>query len=244
MKREEEVPPPGVSPRPTGDGSLTLYSDRYDQTFHSHHGAVRESQHVFLEGSGVAKRLAGGEATSVLEVGFGTGLNFFLSAQAAVEAGTVLHYVALEGELLPANAVEGLGYEPFAPSVVPPYLEFRRQLAVAAGQGTPGMEGYRFQAGPVELTLLLGEATAAQLNVAPFDAVYHDAFSPDANPELWAEAFLGRLANALRPGGTLVTYTVKGEVRRTLARLGLEVTKRPGPQGGKREMLRADRPRE
>ena len=222
---------PGL--RETGDGSLTLYSERYGQTFHSQHGAVRESRHVFLEASGVVGRLAAGQPARILEIGFGTGLNFFLTAQAAVESGAPLHYLALERELLPAGQVRQLGYGEVAPDVLPGYLAFREGLGTAA----PG--SIRFSLGPVELTLALGEATEAPLGAEHFDTIYHDAFSPDANPELWTREFIGSLLPVLRPNGTLVTYSVKGEVRRLLAGLGLQVEKLPGPPGGKREMLRA-----
>ena len=93
------------------------------------------------------------------------------------------------------------------------------------------------------LELLQVDARHAALPVSAH-AVYHDAFSPDVNAELWESTFLGRLFGALAPGGSLVSYTVKGVVRRRLAALGFEVSKAPGPPGGKREMLVARRPTE
>ena len=95
----------------TADGSRTLYSDPYEQTMHSHRGAVTESRHVFLEGAGVAARLGRGEEARVLEVGFGTGLNFFLTADLALKTDAPLEYVALERALLPSQVVRQLGYE-------------------------------------------------------------------------------------------------------------------------------------
>jgi len=86
----------------TADGSRTLRSSAHGQTFKSRLGALTESRSVFLEGSGVAARLAGGEPTRLLEIGFGTGLNFLVTAEAARVAGTKLHYVAVEVDLLPA----------------------------------------------------------------------------------------------------------------------------------------------
>jgi len=94
--------PDELQRRPTADGFDTLYSVQYGQTFHSSHGALAEARHVFLEGAGVARQLAAHRLTSVLEVGFGAGLNFWLTAQAGQAAQTPLHYVALE-KTLPAD---------------------------------------------------------------------------------------------------------------------------------------------
>lgn len=223
--------------RITADGSVTLFSGRYRQTFHSHHGAVAESLHVFLEGSGAGARLRSGLPTRVLEVGFGTGLNFLLTAQAALTAGASLSYCALERDLLPADVVAGLGYQPFAPASLPAYLAYRKSLGERPEPGK-----YCCEVSSVQLELLVGEAGETALEPASVDALYHDAFSPETNPELWSEPFLAHLAAALAPGGVLVTYTVKGEVRRALTRIGLEVGKVAGPAGGKREMLRATKP--
>ena len=85
----------------TADGSRTLYSDHYEQTMHSRRGALTESRHVFLKGAGVAARLGQDEPTRVLEIGFGTGLNFFVTADAALRADTPLTYVALDATSSP-----------------------------------------------------------------------------------------------------------------------------------------------
>ena len=229
----------GDYPTSSADGSRTLYSERYAQTFHSDKGAVSESRHVFVEGSGVGEHLRKGISTSVLEVGFGTGLNFFLSADLALEARTPLAYTSLEQTLLPSGTVHALDYAAYLQhaELIESYLAFRNTLSE---QVEPGR--YVFEHNTAGLELLIGEATEQRLPRANFDAVYHDAFSPDANPELWTEAFLGELFTALKPGGSLSTYTVKGEVRRRLAGLGFTVEKQPGPPGGKREMLLARKP--
>lgn len=222
----------------TGDGSLTLHSERYGQAYHSLHGAVTESKHVFLEASGLGERLAAGSPSRVLEVGFGTGLNFWLSADAATATGTRLEYLSLEHDLLAADDVASCDYGCHLrdPQVLDSYLVQRADL--------PDTGSVRLQLAPnVTLRLLLGAAERQRLPLAWADAVYHDAFSPEANSELWTEEFLGSLVSSLKPGGILVSYSVKGEVRRTLERLGLVVQRLPGPPGGKRQMLRASRPR-
>lgn len=220
-----------MEPRTTADGSLTLYSPAYGQTLHSHHGAVTESRHVFLRGSGVASRLGLGRPTSVLEIGFGTGLNFLLSADAALATGTPLRYVALDRSLPDRDLLATLGYGRHLSNsqLWTRFLTFRGSLTPEANP--------TFHYGPARLSLQLRDATDAPLEAEDFDAIYLDAFSPDVNPELWSEAFLSGLVTALSAGGILVSYSVKGEVRRRLARLGLEVARHPGPPAGKREML-------
>lgn len=225
-----------TEPRPTRDGSATLYSARYAQPYASEHGALKEARSVFLAGSGVGERLARGETARVLEVGFGTGLNFFVTAAACLQNPAAgLRYTALEHLLLDAPTVEELGYGPLVGGVVEGYLRWRENLAEPSGTQL-------FGAGRVQLELLVGEALAQPLPAEGFHAVYHDAFSPEVNPELWTEAFLERLVTTLLPGGALVSYCVQGAVRRRLAALGLAVTKRPGPPGGKREVLAAYKP--
>jgi tRNA U34 5-methylaminomethyl-2-thiouridine-forming methyltransferase MnmC len=218
----------------TPDGSKTLHSDRYAQTFHSSKGAVTESKHVFLESSEVAPKLRAGESVSVLEIGFGTGLNFFLTADVALKHRVRLNYVALEQTLLPASVIQHLGYGEHLENkdVLESYLIFRQSLPdeVAKGQ-------YIFEFETVRLELLIGEATAQTFEANSFDAIYQDAFSPDANPELWSETFFAKLYAALKPSSKLTTYSVKGDVRRTLQGVGFKVEKRQGPPSGKREML-------
>lgn len=228
-----------MQPTQTLDGSQTLFSERYEQSFHSDKGALSESKHIFLEASGVRKHLHKGLYTSVLEVGFGTGLNFFLSADLALTSGANLDYSALEQELLPADLVQSLNYKDYLEraDLLVAYLVFRDTLPTQVLPGT-----YYFQFEGAGLELRIGEATKQRFQKARFDAIYQDAFSPDANPELWTESFFKKLRNTMKPGGVMTTYSVKGEVRQRLKALGLEVEKRPGPPGGKREMLRARKP--
>jgi tRNA U34 5-methylaminomethyl-2-thiouridine-forming methyltransferase MnmC len=89
---------------------------------------------------------------------------------------------------------------------------------------------------------LVAEGAAATAAEAPYDAVYLDPFSPEVNPDPWRPAVLAALAARLAPGGALVSYSVRGSVRRALAAAGLDVRKVAGPAGGKREVLRARRP--
>lgn len=217
----------------TDDGSVTLRSERYGETFRSRHGASSESWHVFVAGSGVAQRLAAGRATTVLEVGLGTARNLAATATVALAFGTELHYVALELDPLPVQALATLEPDALGPPA------FRAGLLGLWATLEPGATR-RLTVGPVTLEVQIGDARDARWPDA-VDAVYHDAFSPTTNPELWDPSLLRRLAGRLAPGAALVSYGVSGAARRALADAGLEVERRPGPPGGKREVLRARR---
>jgi tRNA U34 5-methylaminomethyl-2-thiouridine-forming methyltransferase MnmC len=189
-----------LSPILTADGSKTLHSERYAQTFHSDKGAVTESKHVFLESSEVAPKLRAGECVKVLEVGFGTGLNFFLTADVALKHQIKLTYTALEQTLLPVSVIQQLGYKEHLEhkEVLESYLAFRHSLPDDVPNGH-----YVFEVEMVRLELLIGEATTGILSANLVDAIYQDAFSPDANPELWSEDFSAKLYGVLKPNGKL-----------------------------------------
>ena len=241
-----------VEVRTTADGSKTLYSTAYEQTFHSDKGALAEAQHVFIQGSALLLRLRSQTRVRVLEVGFGAGLNFLLSAQAAAAHDTTLEYYALEKTLLSREVLEPLDYHqlPADSDMWQHFLGWRQHLNL---KQVMIRSAHAFDWRNVHLKLLLGDArdrildlghvVRADLDDAAsayhnlIDVVYHDAFSFDANSELWSEAFLRHLYSVLVPGGVLATYSVKGVVRKRLAAVGFQVDKLPGPVGGKREML-------
>ncbi len=225
----------------TLDGSRTLLNAQ-GEGYKSLRGALTEARAVYLVGSGVASRLASHQASRVLEVGFGTGLNFLVTAAAAQAAGTHLCYIALELAPPPAEALRELLYpELLAPSPLPDAL-----VAWRAGLGEEVASGWHtFEHGQVHLELFVGNALSPAWETRlgwQADAVYHDAFGPSSLPELWSREFLGRVIGRLAPGGSLVSFSVAGEVRRALESHGLRVGKVAGPEGGKREVLVARKP--
>lgn len=231
-----------ASPHPTvvvtRDGSRTLVAPRGGEGYKSLAGALTEARHVYLEGSGVADRLHRQEPARVLEVGFGAGLLFLVSAALAQDSDAALDYVGLEQFPPPAELLAELRYDTLlAPSPLPHALTRWRGTL---GQPAPSGQ-HHFTHERVRLSLVVADAVTLPVT-GDFHAVYHDAFSPATNPRLWAPAFLAQLAAKLKPGGRLVTFSVAGPVRRALAAAGLKVSKRPGPPGGKREMLLAERP--
>lgn len=230
-----------VGPLTTLDGSLTLESPRYGETYRSRRGALSESRHVFLAASGLEALMAVRGAVRVMEVGFGTGLNFLVTAAAAAEAGASLQYLAAERDPLPVEAMAALRYDELLATFEGParLLAWYRQLGSPLPRGSNA-----WTLANTSLTLFVGEAKGlvAGVGEGTVDAVYLDPFSPRANPDAWEEDLLTSLAATLAPGGRLVTYSVSGEVRRRLTGAGLDVAKVPGPTGGKRESLVARAP--
>jgi tRNA U34 5-methylaminomethyl-2-thiouridine-forming methyltransferase MnmC len=248
----------------TEDGSLTLHSPRFGQTFRSRHGAHQEARHVFVEGAGVGDRLRAGLPTRVLEVGLGAGTNLGQTASLAFAAGTPVHYVAIEREPLPPAAWRALGFGTPAASDGRTPTSPDGATPAASADGTPAAftaawlaavvtwsqrsltAPRRLSVGPMSVDVWLGEAAElvtgrAFAELHHVDAIYLDPFSPEVDPRAWTADVLTALAGRLKPGGVLATYSVQGAVRRGLQAAGLEVTKRPGPPGGKREVLRAVR---
>lgn len=224
----------------TEDGSCTWLSPRYGETFHSIHGALTESRHVYLRGTQTESRLQHAAQARVLEVGFGLGLNFLVTGNAAIDCQAQLEYHALEHALFPARELATLDY---AAVLSHQPLSTALNAYLQSDQVTVGVSNHSELLAGIHLHLHLFDASKGALPPGPFDAIYLDAFSPLVNPECWTAAFLGTLFNRLRPGGMLSTYCVKGDVRRRLIALGFIVRKEKGPPG-KREILVAMRPPE
>jgi tRNA U34 5-methylaminomethyl-2-thiouridine-forming methyltransferase MnmC len=223
---------PAETPIRTIDGSNTIFSNRYGETYHSKFGAVTESRHIFLEASGVVNRLTSRQKTRVLEVGFGLGLNFFLTADCALSSSASLEYHAFEHDLPSVDTLQSVGYASLLqhPQCIAQLLE---QLASGVGKHQKLQLSDR-----VTLHLHHYDVCLATLPAEYFHAIYLDPFSPDTNPECWSEVFIKTLALALHQEGGLATYSAKGMVRRAMMAAGLQVQKLPGPPG-KREFLLA-----
>ena len=202
---------------PTGDGSKTIYSYRFEEHYHSTHGAASESNHVFIEAGYLATTV---EPVSVFEVGFGTGLNAWLTLQQAVKLNRHTRYEAIE--LYPIDE--------FTVAELPDDPIFRKMHQSPWGQPTEIANGF-------VLYKRLDDMLLAAFS-RKFDVVYFDAFSPAVQPEMWRRDVFERLYEAMNPGAVLVTYCAKGEVRRTMQSVGFVVERLPGA-AGKREMLRA-----
>lgn len=213
----------------TADGSKTIYNSDVGENYHSTHGALQESRHVFLN-SGLQYFLDQNPASeiSILEVGFGTGLNFLLSADYCTDQNINLDYTGIEAYPLTEALIRQTGYDAYIPagiwdSFINNYLETLK-VPVKINHSC------QLQIGPCRLSDF---STDLQ-----YDVIYFDAFASARQPEMWSEEAITHTVRFLKPGGVFVTYAITGNLKRMLKSLGLKVEKAPGAPG-KREMLRA-----
>lgn len=215
----------------TGDGSTTIQLVEWDEQYHSIHGALQEALHVFIK-MGLDYKVAQPNcqmSLSILEIGFGTGLNAFLTCIASAKANIGVHYEGVEAFPVEAKEIEQLNY-----------IE---QIKAEAYQDV----FTKMHNSPWEESVMLTESFSLKkrkqtfesiVDVAQHDLIYFDAFGARVQPELWGESIFEIMFTALKPGGVLVTYAAKGSVRRAMLAVGFKVERLPGPPG-KREMLRA-----
>lgn len=213
----------------TGDGSKTLYNAEIGECYHSKHGAVQESRHVFIQtGLDYYVQQTGAKAVAILEVGFGTGLNFVQTADFIRDRSVAVNYVGIEGFPLPLSVIAETGYgETVDAGVWSAYL-----AAYEEGLKQEVQIHERLQL-HINHTLLM-DFRSEKL----FDVLYFDAFAAIHQPEMWSDAALGHIAQFVKPGGVFVTYAITGNLKRSMKSLGFSIEKAPGAPG-KREMLRA-----
>lgn len=213
----------------TGDGSYTLWHGTVGENYHSSHGAVNESMHVFIKaGLAMVER----PVVRVLEVGLGTGLNLLLTWIRCLEGKCSVDYTALEPFPLNRDVLAQLAHcEDLAwPGLHEPFM----QLMTAP-------EGEKQQMSGGSCFVRLGTPVAVFEAKEVFDVVYFDAFSPRHQPEMWTTEVFSKVFNALVPGGILVTYCAQGNARRNMQAAGFLVERIQGPPG-KQHMTRATRP--
>lgn len=197
----------------TKDGSLTYRNTELDVTYRSLNGAEFESRYVFLEGTGLQHRT---RSWRILELGFGTGLNFAVAAQAAEEAGVELEYVSLEPYPMPAEL----------------WLVDSSWKSLRFDQATTQHS--------TTLTILNTTWQASELLEEHFDACYHDPFGPGQAPECWSKACFAWSHRALKESGVLATFGASSAARRAMKEAGFYVGSLPGAHG-KREMTVASK---
>jgi tRNA U34 5-methylaminomethyl-2-thiouridine-forming methyltransferase MnmC len=218
--------------RQTKDGSNTLYVPELNEHYHSVHGALQESQHVFIK-HGLEHVLHLRKDIKILEVGFGTGLNAILTYPFALAQKAFIQYDTLEKFPLGIDVVEQLHFDKVI--LNPEMQEVFMELHKAPWNEPVDVIPY-FTLQKIHETL--EEFVAPQ---AYYDLIYFDAFAPEKQPELWSDEMFAKLYKATRPGGVLVTYCAKGSFKRSLRAAGFEVEALPGPPG-KREMTRGLKP--
>ncbi|MFD2513112.1 tRNA (5-methylaminomethyl-2-thiouridine)(34)-methyltransferase MnmD [Pontibacter locisalis] len=218
--------------RQTKDGSNTLYVPELNEHYHSVHGALQESLHVFIK-HGLEDVLQSKKDIKILEVGFGTGLNAILTYPFALAKKAFIQYDTLEKFPLEEEVVNQLHFENAI--LNPELFEVFQQMHSAPWNEPVDIIPY--------FTLQKIHETLEEFCPpdAYYDIVYFDAFAPEKQPELWSDEMFAKLYKATRPGGVLVTYCAKGSFKRSLKAAGFEVEALPGPPG-KREMTRGIKP--
>lgn len=206
----------------TNDGSATFFSNNFEETYHSTHGARSESKHVFIHHG--LHYLSHKARLKVFELGFGTGLNTLLTLQESSDQ--TIDYHSVEKYPLKFN-----DYSSFKAS-----LHYNEQTVyetiISAKWNTSTQINSYFN-------LTKYHVCIQKFNMSNnYDIIYFDAFSPRKQPELWEPFILNKMHDCLNKEGFLVTYCAKGQVKRDLSSIGFHVETLPGPPG-KREMIRA-----
>ncbi len=213
----------------TADGSNTLFNDVIGEHYHSAHGALQESKHVFITaGLKYAIVKNPNQSINVLEVGFGTGLNFLLSF-AHCEANAIkLNYTGIEAFPLNKETIEGTGYNEYVDNDI--YKKFIENYEQALLKTTPISS---------HCDLTIAHTTLQKFKCdMKFDVIYYDAFSVQHQPEMWTNEIIAHTCSFLKPEGTFVCYAITGNLKRAIKACGFSIEKLPGAPG-KREMLRA-----
>lgn len=214
------------------DGSKTLFVEHLNETYHSRNGAIQESLHVFIQ-QGLQYCLNQQlQELTIFEMGFGTGLNAWLTAMHVANLPLTINYLAAETVILPLQVVKSLDY------VLPQDNGYDTFVKLHEAKWNEMVQvGSNFNICKINASLLDVEWHAFN----PIELVYFDAFAPDKQPELWTLLVFKQLFNAMKSQGVLVTYSSKGEVKRNLREAGFVVSRLPGPPY-KRHMLRAVKP--
>ena len=209
----------------TADGSATLFIPEMDEHYHSVKGARTESQYIFIDMGLKASEVP---QPHILEIGFGTGLNALLTLEEAEREGRQVQYTSIERYPLEWADVEALNYSD-NPLFKKMHIALWEENTIISTNFT--------------LRKVESDANAwiPSLEPGSIDIVYFDAFAPEKQPEMWTMPLFEQIYAAMRSGGILTTYCAKGVVRRMLQTAGFTVERLPGPPGGKREILRANK---
>lgn len=210
----------------TLDGSTTIHLKEWDECYHSKHGAIQEAKHVFIK-NGLS--LFENNPVSILEIGFGTGLNAFITFLESVEKKQKIDYVGVEAYPVNAEEVLAMNYVEELEA-----LEFRNIFEKMHKTEWNNKIEICDQFSLTKRKQFFDEIDDFEI----FDLIYFDAFGYRVQPELWSTEIFQKMYNSLKPNGVLVTYAARGVVKRSMIEVGFTVEKLAGPPG-KREMFRA-----
>ncbi|WP_262732593.1 tRNA (5-methylaminomethyl-2-thiouridine)(34)-methyltransferase MnmD [Gaetbulibacter sp. NE] len=210
----------------TADGSKTIQIEDWNEQYHSVHGAIQEAMHVFIL-HGLFCFLDSHKPISILEIGFGTGLNAFITLLESEKSNLHINYTGVEAYPVTQEEVDALNYTEQLKTNNTLFSKLHQYDWEVLHHITPKFSLTKQQKFFKEIDA-----------VAEYDLIYFDAFGARVQPELWTEGIFELMYKALKTKGVLVTYSAKGSVRRAMQAVGFSVEKLPGPPG-KREMLRA-----
>jgi tRNA U34 5-methylaminomethyl-2-thiouridine-forming methyltransferase MnmC len=211
----------------TNDGSVTIHIEDWDESYHSKHGAIQEAYHVFIKNG--LDMINANEKVSILEIGFGTGLNAFITFLEQKKRNLDIEYVGVEAypilleEVTELNYVSKLEAEDFQ-SIFKLMHEVNWEKEAIIGSNFKLTKRNQF----------FQDITDKE----KFNLIYFDAFGFRVQPELWNETIFKKMYEALLPNGILVTYACRSSIKKAMLSAGFQVEKLPGAPG-KREMLRA-----
>jgi tRNA U34 5-methylaminomethyl-2-thiouridine-forming methyltransferase MnmC len=213
----------------TKDGSTTIHLPDWDESYHSKHGAIQEAYHVFIK-NGLS--LFPEKSVSVLEIGFGTGLNAFITFLESRNFSQTIDYVGIEAYPISAEEVLQMNY------VSELKAETKRKYFEKIHESS--WEEKNVIDSHFELTKrkqFFDEITDQN----KYDLIYFDAFGYRVQPELWSTQIFRKMYESLKLNGVLVTYAARSVIKRSMIEVGFTVEKLPGAPG-KREMFRARKP--
>ena len=212
------------------DGSHTIELIDQNEQYHSTHGAIQESEHVYIQ-HGLKRISAQNKTINILEVGMGTGLNVLLSYRYAISHGLSINYTAVEAYPLEEIIWKQLNYSQL--------IEDGNSLLTTYNQIHESEWHKEIPLGD-HFTFYKIDQKIQDISLKEdyYDVVYHDAFNPDLEPDLWREALFGKIYKSMKSNSLLTTYSTKGIIKRALKSCGFIIQKKPGPPG-KREILNA-----
>lgn len=213
----------------TSDGSHTLYVPELNEHYHSIHGAIQESQHIFVD-AGLKMFIGNKNEINILEIGFGTGLNALLTLQECSATNSIISYNGIEAYPLFPEIYSQLNYVSLLKTE--DSKRYFKMLHEAEWGRQIEINKWFF------LKKIQSDIRSYLFPVNEFDLIYFDAFGPDVQPDLWTEEIFTNIYKSLKTGGILITYSCKGIVKRALKNAGFLIEKLPGPPG-KREILRS-----
>jgi len=210
----------------TQDGSTTIHLPEFNENYHSKHGAIQEAQHVFIKNG---LELFTHKPVSILEIGFGTGLNTFITFLESQKHNQAIDYTGVEAYPVAPDEVLQMNY------VSELQAEANRAVFEKMHESQWG-ERISIDS---DFSLTKRKLFFSEIDdVEKFDLIYFDAFGFRVQPELWSTEIFQIMYNSLKKGGVLVTYAARGVIKRSMQEVGFRVEKLAGPPG-KREMMRA-----